>query len=294
MTAPISTGARARAALVYAKLGWHVHPCHWIRDSGACSCDDPECSSAGKHPILKDWPDRATTDPTLIERWWGRTPDANIAVATGSGSGIFVLDVDGPEGERSLIELERHHGPLPELFTMSWTGGAHAGWQAFFAYPEGRTIGNSGGRLGAKIDTRGTRGLVVLPPSRTVNVYRWETDRNPVELPPAEAPDWLIDLLDPPPSEREAYIYDAEPSDDRYVLRALEAELALVASAPNGRRNEQLNESAFNLFRFVIEGRMAADPIVHSLQAAARHAGLTDREIQSTIRSAARARGVHQ
>jgi hypothetical protein len=64
MTAPISTGERARAALVYATIGWRVHPCHWIRDSGACSCGDPECASKGKHPILKDWPDRATTDQT--------------------------------------------------------------------------------------------------------------------------------------------------------------------------------------------------------------------------------------
>jgi hypothetical protein len=67
---------------------------------------------------------------------------------------------------------------------------------------------------------------------------------------------------------------------------------ALVASAPKGRRNEQLNESAFALFRFVVDDLMAADPIVHSLAAAARHAGLADREIQSTIRSAAQARGV--
>jgi hypothetical protein len=289
----MTAGGRARAALVYAKLGWRVHPCHWARDSGACSCGDPECSSAGKHPILKDWPHRASTDPTLIERWWGRSPQANIALACGPASGVFVLDVDGPEGERSLVELERRHDPLPDLFTMSWTGGGRGGWQAFFAYPEARTIGNSGGKLGPKLDTRGTRGLVILPPSRTRDSYRWETDRNPIELPPAGAPDWLVDLLDPPPSDRASYVYDAEQSDDRYVLRALESELALVASAPNGRRNEQLNESAFSLFRFVIEGRMSAGPIVHSLEAAAFHAGLTEREIQSTIRSAARARGVH-
>ena len=27
-------------------------------------------------------------------------PNANVAVATGAASGVFVLDVDGPEGER--------------------------------------------------------------------------------------------------------------------------------------------------------------------------------------------------
>jgi hypothetical protein len=74
-------------ALEYGQLGWRVHPCR----------------PGDKKPILEDWPKRATTDPTLIERWWGRTPDANIGVATGPGSGTFVLDVDGPDGERALV-----------------------------------------------------------------------------------------------------------------------------------------------------------------------------------------------
>ena len=43
----------------------------------------------------------------LIERWWGRTPDANVAVATGPEFDLLVLDVDGPEGERTLVNLER-------------------------------------------------------------------------------------------------------------------------------------------------------------------------------------------
>jgi hypothetical protein len=284
----------ARAALVYAKLGWRVHPCHWIRDDGTCSCGNTEPGhKKGKHPIFAGWPERATTNSALIERWWGRSPKANIGLACGPGSGVLVLDVDGPEGERSLIALERQYGPLPELYPMQWTGGGRGGWQAFFAWPEGRTIGNgSEGVLGAKLDHRGERGNAMLAPSVTAEGYRWETDRNPIVLPREPAPDWLVDLLDPPPSERVAYAYTTEPSDDRYILKALEAELALAASAPEGRRNEQLNESAFNLFRFVLDGRMAADPIVHSLTAAARHAGLRDREIQSTIRSAAQARGV--
>jgi hypothetical protein len=284
----------ARAALAYAKLGWRVHPCHWIRDDGTCSCGDTDPGhKKGKHPILTGWPERATTDPTLIERWWGRSPAANIGLACGPGSGVFVLDVDGAEGERSLITLERQYGPLPELYPQQWTGGGRGGWQAFFAWPEGRTIGNSTeGVLGAKLDHRGERGNAILALSVTAEPYRWAPGRSPWHIPPEPASAWLVDLLDPPPSERVAYAYNTEPSEDRYVLKALEAELALVASAPEGRRNEQLNESAFNLFRFVLDGRMAADPIVHSLTAAARHAGLREREIESTIRSAAQARGV--
>jgi hypothetical protein len=82
-----------------------------------------------------------------------------------------------------------------------------------------------------------------------------------------------------------------------YALRALEAELALVAVAPNGRRNEQLNASSYALFRLVADDRLPCDVVVRGLEAAARHAGLHRDEggsagIAKTIASAARARGV--
>jgi len=282
--------------LEYAAIGWPVHPCFWMHPNGTCACDNPECGSPGKHPILNAWQKQASTDSALIERWWGRTPDANIAVATGPESGIFVLDVDGPEGERTLADLERRHGPMPEFYCQQWTGSG-VGWQAFFAYPEGRTIRNSAGRLGSRLDTRGINGYVLLPPSnhRSGNRYQWAIDRAPGTIPPEPAPDWLVDLLDPPPqpeAPQPAWNSPGRPTDDRYLLRALEAELALVASAPEGRRNDQLNESAFNLFRFAEEGRLDAGAIAHGLEAAARHAGLDDREIASTLKSAAAKRGV--
>jgi hypothetical protein len=267
-------------ALAYARLGWRIHP-----------------SRPGeKLPLLDAWQNRATTDPALIERWWGRTPEANVAVATGPNSGLFVLDVDGREGERALVDLERSHGQLPELYPMQWTGSGH-GWQAFFAWPEAREIRNSAGRLGAKLDTRGVNGFCVLPPSLhpSGKLYRWATGREPWHIPPEPAPDWLIDLLDPPAepeAPRAAWGGRRSATDDRYLLRTIEAELALVASAPHGHRNDQLNESAFNLFRFAQEGRLEASAIAHGLEAAARHAGLTDREISATLKSASAKRGV--
>lgn len=171
------------AALDYAALGWRVHPCR----------------PGEKLPILTDWPKRATTDQAIIDRWWGHTPEANIAVATGPGSGVFVLDVDGPEGERTLADLERRHGPLPEIYPMQWTGSGR-GWQAFFRYPDGRNIRNSAGKLGPKLDTRGDGGYVVIPPSLhpSGRRYGWATDREPWSVPPEPAPDCLVNLLDPP------------------------------------------------------------------------------------------------
>ena len=264
-------------ARAYAKLGWRVLP----------------VEPGGKHPVLFDWPHRASADAELLARWFGRTPAANLAVATGPGSGIFVLDIDGVEAGRALVELERRHGPLPDLYPQQWTGGGRAGWHAFFAWPDGRQITNSVGKLAPGIDIRGAGGCCMLAPSVTAEPYRWAPDRDPWTLPPAPAPAWLVELLDPPPVPARPWSPpDRAAGSERYLERAVAAELALIAAAPEGRRNDQLNESAFALFRFAAEGRLPAAEIASGLMAAARHAGLPEREASGTIRSAATKRGV--
>jgi len=293
------TNPMLKAALAYAKLGWPIHPIWWIKD-GRCACGQPEgACKPGKHPILKDWPARATTDPTLIERWFARYPNVNIAVATGPKSGIFVLDIDGAEGERTLVDLEHRLGDMPERYVQQWTGGDRNGWQAFFAWPEGRMIRNSAGRLGPKLDTRGEGGYVLLPPSLTTKRYRWAQERDPWSLPNEPAPAWLIDLLDPPappePLHRPTFsstTYRSPNGEDRYADKALVAELALVALAPEGMRNDQLNASAHALFRLVKDGRLYHDIVERGLIEASRHAGLHELEARRTIASAAKARGL--
>lgn len=267
------------AALAYAEMGWRVFPCR----------------PGEKLPLIREWTTKATTDADVIRAWWQRWPDANLAAATGEATGMFVLDIDGPEGEAALIDLERRHGPLPEMYPMQWSGGG--GWHCFLSWPEGRTIRNSASKIGRGLDIRGDGGAVMLAPSvhPSGRRYQWADDRSPRMIPPEPAPAWLVDLLDPP--ERPAVpfrhgVYQRDARGERYVLRALESELAMVAAAPDGRRNDQLNASAHALFRFVAEHRLPADVTMRGLLAAAAHAGLAEREALPTIRSAASARGV--
>ena len=274
------TGHLAKAARIYAsRLGWRVHPLR----------------PGDKRPLLSKWQERASAAPEQAAAWWQETSDANIGIATGPDSGIFVLDVDGAGGERSLFELERTHGPLPEMYPMQWTGG---GWQAFFAWPEGRNVRNSAGRLGNDLDTRGAGGYVVVPPSVHPNGahYRWAEDRNPLDIPPEAAPQWLVDLLDPPEApalERGKWCGPSSPAGgDKRALKAFRSELALVAAAASGRRNDQLNQSAYNLLRFVKSGDLPSHIVRDALADAANHAGLGPIEAMNTIRSAASARGV--
>lgn len=267
----------ARAALWYGRHGWRIHP----------------LKPASKHPILKGWPEKASADPAIISAWWSEFPGANIGCLTGPPNGFFVLDVDHPNGDSSLAALEREHGPLPEWPMCQFTGGG--GSQIFYSWPEGRLIQSRAGKLGADLDIRGLGGSVVLPPSvhPSGTLYRWGEDRSPAQLKPCAAPDWLLDLIETKPMpERSAWQAPHQTGPDRFALKALEAELSMVAAAPAGRRNEQLNASGHALFRFVAQRRLPVDVIQRGLIAAGRHAGLSDAEIMPTIKSAAKARGV--
>jgi hypothetical protein len=101
-----------------------------------------------------------------------------------------------------------------------------------------------------------------------------------------------FELLKPEPVPKRPSVNRNARPGNRYALKALENELAIAAQAPSGARNDTLNRSAHNLFRFVIDGELPADVIRDGLMAAAQHAGVPAIEAQSTIRSAARARGL--
>jgi hypothetical protein len=167
----------ARAALAYARRGLSVYP----------------CVPGQKLPLLNDWPNRATLDPRTIESWWRRWPDANVAIATGGDARLLVVDIDPDAGgEASMAALEREHGAiLATAEVVTPRGGRHL----YFIVPSGRPMpGNSAGRIGEGIDTRGHHGYVLAPPSMVNSrAYAWSVDSGDRI---AEAPGWLLDLLD--------------------------------------------------------------------------------------------------
>jgi hypothetical protein len=109
----------------------------------------------------------ATTDPELIAWWWTRTPDANIAIATGA-PGPDVLDIDvKPAGTGwAAYHRLRRAGLLNGAHMMCTTrnGGAHV----YFAGTDQRC-----GSLGKQfIDFRSVGGYVMAPGS-TVPADDW-------------------------------------------------------------------------------------------------------------------------
>lgn len=152
------------AALAYAARGWRVFPIYRITQ-GACSCGKPTCSSPGKHPRIRSWQTKATTDRAQILGWWRRWSQSNIGVATGAESGIVVVDVDPRHGgNASLAKLN-----LPDTYAVSTGGG---GRHLYFKHP-GLEVANSAGTIALGIDIRGDGGYVVAAPSNHASGERY-------------------------------------------------------------------------------------------------------------------------
>jgi hypothetical protein len=180
------------AALKLARDGFPVFPIHSV-DSGGCTCGDSKCSNAGKHPRTAHGFKDATTDRVTLRKWWRQWPNSNIGIATGTTSGLIVLDIDSRhDGLVSLSELELRHGRLQKSHRVRTGGG---GQHLYFKAPTVPIKSKSGVATG--IDVRGNGGYIVAPPSRhkTGNRYEWLGAERPDLSSLPEIPRWLIQLL---------------------------------------------------------------------------------------------------
>jgi hypothetical protein len=165
-----------RSALALAAKGMRIFPCR------ACA----------KEPATANGVRDATTDPDAIKAWWQLLPEANIAIATGAASGVFVVDVDSLEAETTLRKLEAEHGVLPPTVEVITARGRHV----YFKSPES-LVRNTAGRLAPGIDTRGEGGYVLAPPSLhpSGRRYAWSVDSASAF---AAAPAWLLAKITTP------------------------------------------------------------------------------------------------
>lgn len=146
---PVTDSLIVEYALGYAARGWAVFPL--------------KPRSKEPYPGTRGFKD-ASRDPDTIRRMFAGKADANIGIATGAISGIWVLDVDNKDGAGGLDSLNRlmaEHGPLPEtLIALTPTGGYHYYWR----YDPARPV-KSRTNIAPGIDVRGDGGYVVAPPS---------------------------------------------------------------------------------------------------------------------------------
>src|SRR3974390_2730848 len=153
--------ALPEAALIYAQAGFRVFPTHTIRN-GVCTCGGAKQCAPGKHPIGTLVPRGvldASAETEVIKRWWAQKPGANVGIAAGKGSGVVVLDVEGPQGEKFLAEKESKHGSLPPTWQVKTGKGRHL----YFRYPQNATKVKSVARPKLGLDVRADGGYVGAP-----------------------------------------------------------------------------------------------------------------------------------
>ncbi len=267
-----------------------VLPLHGLSADGhTCACSKRgSCTSPAKHPINRDGSAGATTDMVQIASWSRAYPDANLGVATGGA--LAVMDVDGPEGVRTLAAfLARNDYPALDTLVVQ-TGRGQDYRHYYFTIPPGVDVRNAAGvtgPIGPNVVVRGTGGYVAAPPSLHVSGQRY---RFVAKRPMAPVPEWLHyrppaihEVVPPlPPQYKGA-------AGTRYGLSALEDELQRLLGAENGTRNHALNRSSFALGQLVSRGHLDQRVVRAALTRAAEQIGLDALEAAKTAGSGLRA-----
>ena len=240
------------AALSLAEDGWAVFPMsrHKTPLKGSRGVRDASC------------------DPCRIREMFGRPGVALVAIATGTPSGISVLDVDRQHG--GLDWLRENLKRLPE--TLAWrtrSGGVHL---IFLHRPELRTTPL--GKIGTGIEIRASGASAIYWPAQGFEYL--------CAGPIAPFPDWLL----PPP--RPAYAPPPPRVPDNRQVAAL---IRVAATAPESRRNAALFWSACRMAPLVVSRLLSHGEAEALLVEAASRAGLPAAESRATARSGLRTGG---
>ena len=237
------------------------------------------CAPGGKRPIPKHGFHEATTDIRQVEAWWRQRPRANLAIPTGTASGVVVVDVDvhKVDGHADYGRADRS-GRLPEPLAVvtTPTGGRHLYYPAD-AGREQRSwqVGRAG------IDFRGDGGYIIVPPSlRTIDGHptSYRVDGVAGGMVAPLVAQRLRDFLDPRPK----YVPAPEPPGGWPLDVARLA--SQVARKPEGERNLGLFKAACRMAEHGHSPREALEV----LGPAAGQSGLGEREITRTVGSAYR------
>ena len=187
-----------------------------------------------KIPSISNWQDRATDDPDQLKVWLSQYNTQNIGLVTGDQNGIFVLDIDvkGKNGLETMKRLITKYGNLPKTPSQRTPSG---GYHYIFKLPKDVYIQNSASAIAPGLDIRGHNGFIVLSPSKTSEgEYVWLDGRSILDLPPADPPKWLVDLIQNPPNRQRKVVSFASSSEG-------------IQKIPEGQRNQTLTSFAGSL-----------------------------------------------
>lgn len=169
-------------AMRLGELGWSVFPLNpgtgkpYANATIAAALGVPEPGKGGGGLHF------ASTDTAAIQAMWTACPDAQIGIATGQRSGMYVLDVDRKAGRDGFASLNAAGHAIPATF---WTDTRSGGRHYYFAIPRdgSRRYVSDAGMIASGADRRGDGGYV-----------RWYgaafACSGSVPMPPP--PDWMM------------------------------------------------------------------------------------------------------
>lgn len=238
------------------------------------------CVALEKRPLTTHGHRDASIDPAQVATWWRRWPDANVAMPTGSASGIDVVDVDVHSSGNGYdaVRSARSSGLLgdPAWMVKTPSSGLH------LCFLRTEDASQPSWQVPRKhVDFRGDGGYVVLPPSHVAQdngtVRRYEVIDIATHQPDSVDAGALRAFLEPPrPIRPPTDLPSAGTRPDRLA--------AWVASRPEGGRNHGLFWASCRM----AEAGERLDVAADLLGGAAQAAGLSDREALTTIQSAYR------
>lgn len=235
--------------------------------------------SGSKRPVTRHGFHDASTDIAQIEAWWQSTPEASLAIPTGQASGVVVVDVDV-------------HGRVNgyEAATRTWQAGLLSGWELMVRTPSGgmhlyypvidAAEQRSWQSASSGIDFRGDGGYIIIPPSARMignHLERYAIERVNHGLTRSLDAAQLREFLEPRLDRTRR-----APTSDRGMDVGRLA--AWVSRLQEGERNHGLFWAACKM----AENDIPSDTALDALAAAGGSAGLAEREIVATVRSAYR------
>lgn len=214
----------------------------------------------GKIPLTEHGKDDATTDPEVIRDWWAMNPAANIGIRPAEG--LLVLDVDPRSGGHPDAL-----GVLPATWEARTGSG---GWHFWFRYA-GQAKGKLAGCTGVDIKTH--KGYLVAAPSvhPCGDRYAWAND-----APIAKLPEHLVNRVRALPVPLTLPTRTEPPKDGKGLAN-------FVLSQQEGGRNNALFWAACQAMT-----DEKPEETLAGVVEAAKQIGLTDWEIENTLRSAQR------
>ena len=150
--------------------------------------------SPKKIPLIKDWPNKASSDITTVSNWWKQFPSANIGIATGKNSGFWALDIDDKNDVNGLLSLDSEFEDFDSNQLQAHVQTPSGGLHVYFEWSDEIPVTVASDVLSG-IDIRGERGFVMAPPSTVIVdgvAQRYEHLSNDLCIEPA--PRWAIEL----------------------------------------------------------------------------------------------------